>query len=70
MLHCNNGKSSWPELVGATGEGAAARIERENPHVNAIVLLDGSPTTKDFRCNRVWVWVNSHGVVIRPPEIG
>ncbi|PWA76143.1 inhibitor of trypsin and hageman factor [Artemisia annua] len=69
MSHCK-GKSSWPELVGATGEGAAARIERENPHVDAIVLLDGSPTTKDFRCNRVWVWVNSHGVVIRPPKIG
>ncbi|KAL4581115.1 hypothetical protein LXL04_017324 [Taraxacum kok-saghyz] len=64
------GKSLWPELVGLTGEEAKRTIERENPHVNAIVLLDGTPTTKDFWCDRVWVWVDSNGVVIRPPAIG
>ncbi|PWA46627.1 proteinase inhibitor I13 [Artemisia annua] len=68
MSDCQ-GKSSWPELVGATGEAAAATIERENPLVNAIVLLDGTPTTRDFRCDRVWVWVNSSGIVLRPPRI-
>ncbi|KAK1428386.1 hypothetical protein QVD17_17219 [Tagetes erecta] len=69
MTDCK-GKSSWPELVGSTGDAAAAKIEKENPLVDAIVLLDGTPTTKDFRCNRVWVWVDSHGVVLRPPKIG
>lgn len=63
------GKSSWPELVGAKGEAAAAKIEEENSRVNAIVLLDGTPTTRDLRCDRVWVWVNSNGVVIRTPII-
>ncbi|KAK1428380.1 hypothetical protein QVD17_17213 [Tagetes erecta] len=63
------GKSSWPELVGATGEAAATKIEKENPRVDAIVLLDGTPTTRDLRCDRVWVWVNSNGVVIRTPII-
>ncbi|KAD3338341.1 hypothetical protein R6Q59_027011 [Mikania micrantha] len=63
------GKNSWPELVGADGEAAAATIERQNPRVNAIVILDGTSTTKDLRCDRVWVWVNSDGVVIRTPII-
>ncbi|XP_071721301.1 glu S.griseus protease inhibitor-like [Rutidosis leptorrhynchoides] len=64
------GKSSWPELVGATGESAAATIERQNRRVDAIVLLDGTSTTEDFSCDRVWVWVNSRGRVIRTPNIG
>ncbi|KAL8215001.1 hypothetical protein R6Q57_004450 [Mikania cordata] len=63
------GKSSWPELVGADGEAAAATIERENPRVDAIVILDGTGTPRDFQCDRVWVWVNSDGVVIRTPII-
>ncbi|KAJ9543354.1 hypothetical protein OSB04_023061 [Centaurea solstitialis] len=53
------GKDSWPELVGRTGEDAVVIIERENPRVNAVVILDGTPTTGDFRCDRVRVWVNS-----------
>lgn len=58
-------------MVGTRGEAAAAKIERENPDVHAIVLRDGTPVTKDvFGCNRVWVWVNELGVVIREPRIG
>nr|XP_043634403.1 glu S.griseus protease inhibitor-like [Erigeron canadensis] len=69
MSDCK-GKSSWPELVGESGEAAAAKIEKQNPRVDAIVLRDGTPTTTDFRCDRVWVWVDSYGVVIRTPNIG
>lgn len=63
------GKGSWPELVGASGEAAAAVIERQNPNVHAIILKVGTPTTRDFRCDRVWVWVNDYGVVVRTPII-
>ncbi|KAI3668058.1 hypothetical protein L6452_43133 [Arctium lappa] len=68
MSHCP-GKYSWPELVGKNGEDAAVKIEQENPHVHAIVILDGTPVTKDFRCDRVRVWVDCHGTVIRTPII-
>ncbi|MBA0686248.1 hypothetical protein Goari_013859, partial [Gossypium aridum] len=46
-------KKSWPELVGTNGESAKETIERENRNVKAVVLLDGSPATMDFRSNRV-----------------
>ncbi|KAK9057365.1 hypothetical protein SSX86_022200 [Deinandra increscens subsp. villosa] len=71
--HLNNksGKSSWPELVGARGSRATARIESENSRVDAIVVVEGRDSvTFDFRCDRVWVWVNSNGVVLRTPVIG
>ncbi|KAJ4829506.1 hypothetical protein Tsubulata_026265 [Turnera subulata] len=64
------GKNSWPELVGEKGENAEAVIEKENKLVNAIVLREGTPVTKDFRCDRVWVWVDEHGTVTRAPRIG
>ncbi|KAG8653958.1 hypothetical protein MANES_05G086355v8 [Manihot esculenta] len=63
-------KNAWPELVGIDGNCAAAIIERENKYVKAIVLKDGTPTTKDIQCWRVWVWVDENNVVIRTPEAG
>ncbi|GFP85183.1 proteinase inhibitor [Phtheirospermum japonicum] len=70
MADCPAGKSSWPELVGQNGEAAAAVIEKQNPNVDAIVLPPGSMVTFDFRCDRVWVWVNESGVVYQTPFIG
>ncbi|XP_058086547.1 glu S.griseus protease inhibitor-like [Magnolia sinica] len=64
------GKNSWPELVGVDGQAAATKIERESCHVNAIILLDGTLVTFDFRCDRVRVWVDHKGKVIREPQIG
>ncbi|CAL9023607.1 unnamed protein product [Prunus brigantina] len=61
---------AWPEVVGHSGEDAAAKIERENHNVRAIVILEGSPATKDLRCDRVRVWINRNGVVITPPHVG
>ncbi|KAM0050843.1 putative proteinase inhibitor I13, potato inhibitor I [Helianthus debilis subsp. tardiflorus] len=64
------GKSSWPELVGARGDVAEATIERENPRVDAIVIPIENVVTPDFRCDRVRVRVNSNGVVVQTPVIG
>ncbi|VVB03255.1 unnamed protein product [Arabis nemorensis] len=63
-------KNAWPELLGKRGDYAASVIERENPRVDAVVILEGSPVTGDFRCDRVRVWVNSHGIVDRIPASG
>ncbi|PON95047.1 Proteinase inhibitor [Trema orientale] len=69
MAECP-GKTSWPELKGANGEEAAKTIEQENKNVEAIVILEGTPVTKDFRCDRVWVWVNDYGTVVEVPRVG
>ncbi|KAL4199979.1 hypothetical protein AMTRI_Chr03g54050 [Amborella trichopoda] len=64
------GKSSWPELVGTNGEDAEKTIERENPLVDARIVTEGSSVDLQFRCDRVWVWVNEDGTVTRVPDIG
>ncbi|XWS07971.1 hypothetical protein CRYUN_Cryun41cG0036800 [Craigia yunnanensis] len=64
------GKRSWPELLGTKGEEAAATIERENPNVDAEIVLEGTYVLQVFLCNRVWVWVDTNGIVTRVPTIG
>jgi hypothetical protein len=49
---------------------AAATIERENPLVNANIVLEGTDVIQDFRCDRVWVWVDKNGIVTQVPHIG
>lgn len=52
------------------GTVAEATIERENSLVDAIIVLKGTDVTGDFRCDRVWVWVNKDGIVYQVPTIG
>lgn len=72
LICCNvtGGKRSWPELVGEIGQAAAVKIERENPNVRAIVVVEGTPTpTKEVKCDRVWVWIDPNGAVTRAPSV-
>ncbi|MQL98923.1 hypothetical protein Taro_031638 [Colocasia esculenta] len=69
-ISLERGKSSWPELIGFPGRQAVGIIERENPRVEASTVPEGSFVTTDFRCDRVRVWVDKHGIVTRPPKIG
>ena len=55
--------------MGKNGVEAAAVIEKENPYVMAIVLKEGSPVPADFRCDRVFVFVDDYGNVISTPVI-
>jgi hypothetical protein len=52
------------------GTVAEARIESENPLVDAKIVPEGSVVIQDFRCDRVWVWVDKNGVVYKVPVIG
>lgn len=61
------GKGSWPELVGVAGNVAVATIERENPLVNAMTLPPGVFPITDYRCDRVWVYVDANGIVAEVP---
>lgn len=65
------GKQSWPGLVGYKGKDAAHIIEDENHRVVIIVIIViGTNVSDDFRCDRVRIWVNKRGVVVRVPQVG
>lgn len=67
---CVLGKGSWPELVGVGGDAAVAIIENENPLVSAVILPPRTFPITDFRCDRVWVYVDGNANVRRVPIIG
>ncbi|OWM66745.1 hypothetical protein CDL15_Pgr010397 [Punica granatum] len=64
------GKNCWPELYGTSREKALAVIKRENPMVMASIVKEGTPDIMNYCCDRVWVWVDNSGVVVRVPTIG
>ncbi|PON83327.1 Proteinase inhibitor, partial [Trema orientale] len=63
-------KQSWPELVGVRGEVAEATIESENPGVDAVIVLEGTPGDTQFRCDRVRIMVDENGIVTVVPRVG
>ncbi|XP_047045896.1 subtilisin-chymotrypsin inhibitor-2A-like [Lolium rigidum] len=60
-------KTSWPELAGKTIKEAREIILKDMPDADIVVLPEGSPVTKDFRTNRVRIFV---GTVEGTPHVG
>ena len=72
----NNKLQQWPELnlVGSTGEDAkfailAATTTKEE-EMNVFILPEDSMVTMDYRTDRVRIFVNEEGKVVRQPKIG
>ncbi|XP_059289802.1 trypsin inhibitor 1 isoform X3 [Lycium ferocissimum] len=64
-------KDAWPELLGVPAKLARGIIQKENRRLtNVPNVLNGSPVTKDLRCNRVRLFVNVLGVVVQIPRVG
>lgn len=56
--------------MGTKGEDAKEVIERENPKMKAVIILDGTAVPEIFICSRVYVWVNDCEIVVQIPIIG
>ncbi len=53
-----------------SGEEAKQHILAEDPTINAHVLPEGSPVTRDYRLNRVRIFVDANGIVTTVPRRG
>jgi hypothetical protein len=68
-----NKLQQWPELdlVGYTGEDAKfAILAASKDEMNVFILPEDSMVTMDYRTDRVRVFVNDEGKVVRQPTIG
>ncbi|XP_006363669.1 trypsin inhibitor 1-like [Solanum tuberosum] len=64
-------KDTWPELLGVPARLARETIQKENPRLtNVGNVLNGSPVTQDFRCDRVRLFVNVLDFVVQIPRVG
>nr|CAB3459921.1 unnamed protein product [Digitaria exilis] len=64
---CAGGKKSWPEVVGLSIEEAKKVILKDKPDADIVVLPVGTPVTRDFRTDRVRIFVNT---VAETPHVG
>ncbi|KAI3986911.1 hypothetical protein MKX01_014612 [Papaver californicum] len=67
-----DGKLRWPELMGATIAQAKAKIFKDHPDpdLRFFIILPNMVPRSDYCCNRVNLFVNNSGIVIRVPIIG
>jgi hypothetical protein len=70
IIMTGENKSSWPELVGLSGEAAKTRLEQEMPAMKVQVVPYGSMVTEDYREDRVRIYLDDQGKVVKAPEIG
>lgn len=60
----------WSNLVGKSAEEAKAKILQDKPDADVQILPEGSPCTRDFRTDRVRVFVNGQNKVVQKPHPG
>ncbi|CAK9149506.1 unnamed protein product [Ilex paraguariensis] len=63
-------RPSWPELVGKPAQTAATQIEKEQPWLNVIILDQKCPTTRDLRLDKVRIFIDCTGTVVKVPRAG
>ncbi len=60
----------FPELKGIHNEKAKESILKEHPNLQVYVVPEGAMVTMDYRMDRVRLYVNEEGIVVRPPRVG
>lgn len=60
----------WNHLVGKSADEAKQQILADMPNANVVVLPQNSPTTRDFRVDRVRVFVDGDNKVAVAPRPG
>ena len=62
----------WPDLVGMNGDDAKAELERRygEKTYKIVVMNYNSPTTRDYRLDRIRIFTDDAGVVMKVPRIG
>ena len=61
---------SWPDLVGSSGEAAAAAIRAARPDLSVSLVGVDDMMTMDFREDRVRIRVKEDGTVDSVPQVG
>ncbi|CAF0832315.1 unnamed protein product [Adineta ricciae] len=64
----SNENKSWPEFVGKDADEVQSQLTAEG--FNVEIKQDGAPCTRDYRLDRVRLFVDDGNKIIRPPRTG
>ena len=63
--------SKWPETVGLDGVEAAEYIQKSRPDMKTVTVMgERDIMTRDMRFDRVRIFVDDEGKVVKAPRIG
>ena len=65
-----NAVTTWPDLVGKSGEEAKTHILTESPNMDVRIVPANTPVPLNFNPERVHIFLNEEGKVARPPYAG
>lgn len=60
----------WPGLVGHPGAEAKAQLEKELPDMTVQLVEFGMMVTMDYREDRIRIYLDEEGNVMKPPRVG
>jgi len=63
-------KGPWPGLVGMDGDAAVKALTDRFPEASVSTVPEGAMVTMDYRLDRVRVFVDEGGKVVRAPSFG
>ncbi|CAF0958774.1 unnamed protein product [Rotaria sordida] len=66
----DNGKYSWPEMLGKDGTLAVQYIKMKSNLTNVFTVPENSFITMDYRTDRVRVFVDNNNIVTKVPRVG
>ena len=72
MITMSQYEGPWPKCLGMSGEDCVTYIETYGKNLDGGVYIvhPGEAVTRDFRTNRVRIYVNESGVVTAIPDRG
>jgi len=60
----------WPDVVGQMWYEAETRIRKQFPNITIQVMRQGTYVQKDFSPDRVQIFIDGEGKVVKAPSIG
>ena len=66
----NEQNQGWANLVGLDGNVALETIRNQDASLNVVIVGENKPVTRDYRFDRVRIFVNENNIVVREPRTG
>lgn len=70
VLHGVEERNHWPHLLGKSVSEVTKTIKEERPELHVVEVPQNSMVTMDMKFDRVRIFSDVNGNVVKPPRVG
>lgn len=70
LRHAVDERNQWPHLLGKSVSEVTKTIKEERPELHVVEVPQNSMVTMDMRFDRVRIFSDVNGNVVKPPRVG